>query len=82
MYDIVGTNNSILIANVLVLIIICLLVVIVGCALLLILQFILGVCGFVFKFVCKPTILVYNKFRNESLLNEREELFCDNVGRV
>ncbi|ABN10929.1 Small membrane protein [Bat coronavirus HKU9-3] len=74
MYELVSADTSVVIANVLVVIILCLVVVIVGCALLLILQFILGTCGCLFSIICKPTILVYNKFRNESLLNEQEEL--------
>nr|QJX58379.1 small envelope protein [Coronavirus BtRt-BetaCoV/GX2018]QJX58384.1 small envelope protein [Coronavirus BtRt-BetaCoV/GX2018] len=74
MYELVSADTSVVIANVLLLIIICLFVVIVGCALLLILQFVIGTCGCLFNIICKPTILVYNKFRNESLLNEQEEL--------
>nr|WBV74335.1 small envelope protein [Bat coronavirus BtSY1] len=74
MYELVSADTSVVIANVLLLIIICLFVVIVGCAFLLVLQFVIGTCGCLFNIICKPTILVYNKFRNESLLNEQEEL--------
>nr|AVP25408.1 small membrane protein [Rousettus bat coronavirus HKU9] len=74
MYELVSADTSVVVANVLAIIILCLVVVIVGCALLLILQFILGTCGCLFSVICKPTILVYNKFKNESLLNEQEEL--------
>ncbi|ABN10921.1 Small membrane protein [Bat coronavirus HKU9-2] len=79
MYEFVSADTSVIVTNVLVIIILCLFVVIVGCALLLILQFILGTCSCLFSIICKPTILVYNKFKNESLLNEQEELLSASV---
>ncbi|AOG30824.1 envelope protein [Macroglossus bat coronavirus] len=74
MYELVGTDTSVLIANVLVLIVLCVCIVIVGCAVLLILQFIVSTCTCFFTSVCKPTVYIYNKFKYDSLSNEQEEL--------
>nr|ADX59468.1 envelope protein [Eidolon bat coronavirus/Kenya/KY24/2006] len=74
MYEFVSTETSVLITNILLLVIASLLFVIVGCALLLCIQFLIGACGCLANIVCKPTIILYRKFKYESLLNEQEDI--------
>lgn len=74
MYEFVSTETSVLITNILLIVIASLLFVIVGCAVLLCIQFLIGACSCLVGFVCKPTIVLYRKFKYESLLNEQEDI--------